>query len=211
MIRLILIIILVLPLNVWAQGDLEGDKTIGGKQDARFRLSLLVGLNTSQIDGDEIAGFNKLGLNIGGQINIILDRKDWVGRFQPSIGIGFTQLGSAPGGRDDALFQYQRFNLSYAEIPVMIHYIDQRWVFSAGFAYRRLVNTKFIDANDFDVTDTFSDNYKKSEVSFIGGGTFYITRNIGVNVNWEHSTFDIFKPSMRQVHRLISFKGIYTF
>ena len=119
---------------VWAQGDLKGEKTIGSNQDARFRASILVGFNASQIDGDELAGFNKAGINVGGQVNIVLDRNDWVGRFQPSVGIGFTQLGSAPSNNDNELYRSQRFNLAYAQIPVMIHYIDQRWVFSAGFA-----------------------------------------------------------------------------
>lgn len=210
MIRLILIM-LALPMCVWAQGDLKGKKMIGSNQDARFRASILVGFNASQIDGDDLAGFNKAGINIGGQVNIILDRKDWVGRFQPSVGIGFTQLGSAPSNNNEnELYLAQRFNLAYAQIPVMIHYIDQRWVFSTGFAYGRLVNTKFIDSNNLDVTDVVSDNYRDSTVSFIGGGTVYFTRNIGLNVNWEHSVLGINKIG-RQVHRLISFKGIYTF
>jgi len=209
MIRLIMIM-LALPMCVWAQGDLTGKKMIGSNSDARFQASVLVGFNASQIDGDDLAGFNKVGMNVGGQVNIILDRNDWVGRFQPSVGIGFTQLGSAPSNNDGQLNRLQRFNLAYAQIPVMIHYTDQRWVFSAGFAYGRLVNTKFIDSNGLDVTDTVSDNYRKSGASFIGGGTVYLTQNIGVNINWERSIFGINKVG-GQVHRLISFKGIYTF
>lgn len=199
-----------MPICVLAQGDLTDGKTIGNNQDARFRLTLLAGFNASQIDGDELAGFNKAGFNVGGQVNILLDRTDWVGRFQPSIGIGFSQLGSAPGSRDDGIYRLQRFRLAYAQIPVMIHYIDQRWVFSTGFAYGRLVNTEFIDSNGLDVTDEVSGNYATNDVNFIGGMTYYVTRNIGVNIHWEHSVFSI-NSIGRQVHRLITFRAAYTF
>ncbi len=199
-----------MPIWAQAQGDLTDGKTIGSNQDTRFRLTLLAGFNASQIDGDELAGFNKVGVNVGGQVNILLDRNDWVGRFQPSIGIGFTQLGSTPGGQDESINRFQRFRLAYAQIPVMIHYIDQRWVFSTGFAYGRLVNTNFIDSNGLDVTDEVSDNYRDDDVNFIGGMTYYITRNIGINIHWEHSIFSI-NSIGRQVHRLITFRAAYTF
>lgn len=208
----IVIIFLILPMCVYAQGDLEGGKTIGGDNDARFRLSLLAGMNASQIHGDDVFGFNKAGLNVGGQVNILLDRKDWVGRFQPSVGIGFSQLGSSASGNDNPSLTLQRFKLNYAQIPVMIHYVDQRWMFSAGFAYGRLVNTKFIDPYGDDVTDVETGSYRKSGVTFIGGGTIYATRNIGLNINWERSLYSIrISGIARQVHESISFRMVYTF
>lgn len=201
---------MLLPMWVQAQGDLTDGKTIGGSENARFRLTLLAGFNASQIDGDDLAGFNKVGVNVGGQVNILLDRTDWVGRFQPSVGIGFTQLGSSPGNQDDGIYRAQRFRMAYAQIPVMINYIDQRWMFSTGFAYGRLVNSSFIDSNDLDVTDTIAGNYRDGDVNFIGGFTYYVTQNIGVNIQWEHSTYSINKIG-RQVHRLITFRVAYTF
>ncbi len=205
-----ILLLLILPMCIQAQGDLEGKKTIGASDDARFRLSLLAGMNASQIDGDEVAGFNKPGLNIGGQVNILLDRKDWVGRFQPSVGISFSQLGSSAAGNDNPALRLQRFKLDYAQIPVMIHYVDQRWVFSAGFAYGRLVNTTFIDSFGDDISDVQSPSYRESGVTFIGGGTVYINRHIGLNINWERSIYTIHK-NLWQVHRSLSFRGVYTF
>jgi len=205
-----IILLLILPMCVWAQGDLKGDKTIGSNEDARFRASLLVGMNASQIHGDNVFGFNKAGLNIGGQVNIILDRKDWVGRFQPSVGIAYSELGSSAGGNDNPELRLQRFKLAYAQIPVMIHYTDQRWVFSAGFAYGRLVNTKFIDTFGIDISDNEVGNYRESGVTFIGGGTIYVTRNIGLNINWERSLYSIHN-FVRQVHESINFRAVYTF
>ena len=208
--RILVCLLLTLPIWAYTQGDLTDGKTIGGNQDARFRLTLLGGFNASQIDGDDLFGFNKAGFNVGGQVNILLDRTDWVGRFQPSIGIGYTQLGSAPGNRDETTILSQRFRLSYAQIPIMLHYIDQRWVFSTGFAYGRLVNSSFIDSNGLDVTDDVGDNYSTNDVNFIGGCTYYVTQRIGINIHWEHSVFSI-NSIGRQVHRLITFRAAYTF
>ena len=209
MFRYIILCLIVLPL--WSFGQ-EGitSKSIGSQEDARFRASLLGGVNVSQIDGDNLAGFNKIGLNAGAQVNIILDRKDWVGNFQPSIGINFSQMGSAPGGADGQAFIYQRLKLDYAQIPLLVNYIDGRVVFSAGFAYGRLVNTTFIDTNGLDVTVAESPNYRKGDVTFIGGGTFYLTQHIGLNINWERSLPSVNKLRW-QVNRLISFKTVYTF
>jgi len=152
-----------------------------------------------------------------GQVNILLDRTDWVGRFQPSVGIGFSQLGSRTVNNDlgaspndgCALIQHQLYNLAYAQIPVMLHYIDQRWVFSAGLAYGRLVNFKYSEGG-VDFTDTKIGAYRTNDVNFIGGTTYYVTRNIGINLHWEHSLFSI-NTFGRQVHRLITFRAAYTF
>jgi|GEM_PF-3326544 len=201
-----------------AQGDLTDGKTIGGNQDARFRLTLLAGFNASQIDGDCSGGFNKLGFNAGGQVNILLDRTDWVGRFQPSIGFGFTQLGSRTVSNDFVsgtsnaecvIIDPQRYELAYAQIPVMLHYIDQRWVFSTGLAYGRLVNFKYSEAGA-DFTDAKEGAYRTNDVNFIAGTTYYVTRNIGINIHWEHSLYSI-NSTIRQVHRLVTFRAAYAF
>jgi len=207
-----IILLLLLSMSIWAQaqGDLTDGKTIGNNQDARFRLTLLAGFNASQIDGDDSAGFNKVGVNAGGQINILLDRTDWVGRFQPSVGIGFSQIGSRSVNNDN-IFEPFSFKMAYAQIPVMINYIDQRWMFSAGFAYGRLVNLAY-EEGGVDATETVTDVYKSDGLNFIGGMTYYVTRNIGINIHWEHSTYSITKPEgRRQVHRLITFRAAYTF
>ena len=177
--RIIIFLLVLVPICVQAQGDLTDGKTIGNNQDARFRLTLLAGCNASQIDGDESAGFNKFGFNAGGQVNILLDRTDWVGRFQPSVGIGFTQIGSRSVSNDNLILPF-RFTTTYAQIPIMINYIDQRWVFSAGLAYGRLVNLKYSEGGT-DFTDTQEGLYNENIVNFIGGMTYYVTRNIGIN------------------------------
>ncbi len=210
MIRLIIVLLLALPFCLTAQIDKDAERRIGSNEDARFRATILLGLNVAQIDGDLLAGFNKLGFNAGGQVNILLDRNDWVGRFQPSVGIAFSQKGSRSDNNDPLTVQGERFNLSYAQIPVMINYVDHRLVFSAGLAYGQLVFSKFIDISGLDVTDSVADNYNKSEVSFIGGATFYATNNIGLNINWERSLGSLNKQRW-QVNRLLSFKLAYTF
>jgi len=206
--RMTILLLVLMPIWTQAQGDLTDGKTIGGNQDARFRLTLLGGFNASQIDGDDSAGFNKVGLNVGGQVNILLDRTDWVGRFQPSVGIGFTQVGSRSVSNDN-LIQPIRFEMAYAQIPVMVNYIDQRWVFSAGVAYGRLVNLAYFES-DIDLTDDVVDAYLTNNVDFIGGTTYYVTRNIGLNIQWERSIYRITKTGW-QVHRLVTFRLAYTF
>lgn len=209
-IRLFIAVLLIIPASLLAQIDEDAERRIGSNEDARFRATVLLGGNVAQIDGDDLNGFNQLGFNVGGQVNIVLDRTDWIGRFQPSVGIAYSRKGSNRSNknlRDPAI---HKIKLDYAQIPVLINYVDHRLMFSVGFAYGQLVNNKLIDRNGLDVTDANIGFYNKGDFSFIGGATFYATNNIGLNIAWERSLPSIRKSGW-QVNRLISFKVAYTF
>lgn len=91
-----------------------------------FDLSLVAGLNASQIAGDQLAGFDKLGINSGLKIGY---------RIKPKMDLGFEMLFSqkgsiakrrlvAPGGN--------RMNttLNYLDFPVYVTFYD--WFQESG-------------------------------------------------------------------------------
>lgn len=86
-------------------------------QDKKFNLVLVAGMNASQVNGDKLAGFDKVGLLAGAGISRQVNKK---------IGWQFEILYSEKGSKDvaglsniqlDTLF---RFN--YIEIPLMVNY-----------------------------------------------------------------------------------------
>src|SRR6188474_2797152 len=84
----------------------------------RIRGGVIFGMNASQIDGDDYAGYRKVGLNFGfyGQIPVSK-------RFFLSTEILYSQKGAKNPVTPNTPVQYwYTWNIQYAEIPLLIHY-----------------------------------------------------------------------------------------
>lgn len=182
-----------------------------GKADDKFRtfdVGIITGVNASQVDGDNYAGFYKLGLNTGGIAHINFT-KQWSLSFE----ILYSQKGahSAPGTSGDVY----NLALGYAEVPAAINYNDQnRLMFSAGLAYGRLFSVKE-EINGYDTNNDQA--FYSDELSYHLGGTILVgdLRHFGVNIRYQHSITAIgesVNPKLvGAVNKLLSFRGIYYF
>lgn len=183
----------------YSQDDIEE------KESRTFIFTVLGGGNFAQIDGDSLAGYHKPGFNVGGRVQIVVHKN-----FQPSIEIAYSQKGSS-----STFFKKPEilFVLDYAQIPVMLNYVDRRVMFSAGMAYAQLIRSKVtIRGND---EPAILDQYKKSDISFIAGATFFMTKNLGVNLRWERSVANLLKAPAQgidsQVNKLITLRAAWKF
>ena len=124
----------------------------------RFIGGIAAGINLSQVDGDEVFGYYKVGFNGGPYVKLMLDKKQ---RFSVTMELLYTQKGAskkypAPNGVKvaigDTLFihpDYPKENkqffyylsTDYLEIPLLLHYDDPRSKVSigVGFSWARLV------------------------------------------------------------------------
>ena len=97
-----------------------------------------LGINASQIDGDELAGYNQAGLRLGAHIAWPLD-SSWLVRG----GMVYSGKGSRHGERD-LIFQILRVN--YLELPLVAQYaLLEQVSLTAGFTANYLIQAK-IDA-----------------------------------------------------------------
>jgi len=85
-----------------------------------------VGLNISQVDGDEIYGFRKFGANIGPSVMYSFGKnKQW----QIFLETNFSQKGSYqkyPNSYIDTMkLPYYNLRLNYVEIPFLLLYNDK--------------------------------------------------------------------------------------
>ncbi len=95
---------------------------------------IIAGLNVSQISGDESVGFNRWGFNVGAGAMVSLDKREkWTWSLETLI----TQKGAH---ENDNLMKYDAY-LTYAEIPILIHFQDRKGKFAAGtgLSYGRLI------------------------------------------------------------------------
>ena len=106
----------------------------------RFDAALIAGFNASQIDGDNLAGYEKLGVHAGAKA---------YARFSENFSFGmellFSQKGSKSGLNPTGTNVFKLL-LNYAEIPLLFHYHDKdRAIFGIGASYAAFVSYKRIE------------------------------------------------------------------
>mgnify|MGYP004195079309 FL=1 len=99
-----------------------------------FQSGLITGISTSQVSGDALGGFNKIGLQLGGFVNHPLG-KNSKGQF----GLYYIDKGS-----DDTKSLFQ-IDLSYVESSYSILYNFQGFLWEGGVLIGALINGKTYD------------------------------------------------------------------
>lgn len=184
-----------------------------GSKDKDFRLfdaGAAIGFNASQVDGDNLAGFHKLGWNAGAVAHV---------NFDPHWSVSFELLYTQKGSRtypDPDLINTYKLTLHYAEIPVLLNYNDKnRILFHAGLAYGRLF--KFKELINGLENQNNENAFHKDELSYLFGITALVgqEKHFGVNLRYQGSITSIGKSANPKVpgmtSRLISLRGMYYF
>ena len=163
----------------------------------RFKAGITAGLNASQINGDQSAGFEKLGLVAGIRGVTVINEK-----MELSLEILFSQRGS----RSD-LFNSNNTNipfnieLNYIEVPVLFNFGDwlsndeeyYRLHFHAGFSYGNLFSTN-IEDDGTGILTADAEFYRTNNVSWLGGFTYFINKHLGATVRYSRSITPLFEP-----------------
>ena len=182
-IRFILIYFFTLLL---AAPTLSGQETV----ERRFKGGIVAGFNLSQIEGDQVAGYDKIGLQAGARVAIVLKEKMDLG-----IEMLFSQRGSAARNQNQGTFPF-KLTLNYVEVPVIFNYMDwkaededyYRLHFHTGFSYGRLIG---FSADDNQITE-LGDFFRDNDVSWIGGATYYVNENLGITARYTRSIYPFF-------------------
>ena len=148
--------------------------------------ALIFGGNLSQVDGDEVYGFNKVGFNAGASA-IVPFNNNW----SFSIEAIYSQKGAhrkAKFPREEVDGSYDYW-LNYAEVPVLIYYNDKDvMTFGAGFSFGRLVQWDEKDnrINEFNWVDYESDP-SINDFSVLGDIKFRVYKNLKMNFRYSYS------------------------
>jgi hypothetical protein len=159
-----------------------------------FYGGLLVGANFTQVDGDNYAGYHRVGINAGGIVYTKFDE-----HLAASIEILYSQKGSR-GHFDQQnvnhnLVSGYKLLLDYAEVPLQLCYFDRRKShFGAGFSIARLVSVKEEGKlNGVAVTDFDKYPVKKMDYNFIIGGSLHLWQGLFFNARFQYSLAPIRK------------------
>lgn len=113
------------------------------KNGNAFHLILMAGVSPSQVHGDSYNGFHKLG-GVGGLgVETVFSEK-----ASMSLSFLFIQKGAQKNQnleKNDLSAYY--LNLNYIEVPLLITYTQQKFIFDAGISAAYLINYFEADQN----------------------------------------------------------------
>ncbi len=153
----------------------------------------ILGVNLSQVDGDEVFGFKKFGANLGAGVMVPFGKR---GRWDVSFETLFTQKGSRQKAQyNDSLNNgvvitgEYKLNLNYVEVPVMVMFTDKEFVsFGAGFSWARLVGVKEWEHGVLmDSTTLNSGTYNKNDFGILADFRIRIYKALKFNLRYQYS------------------------
>ncbi|MBI9037169.1 MAG: PorT family protein [Bacteroidales bacterium] len=183
----------------------------------RIKGALIAGFNATQVDGDEVVGYNKLGLNVGAAA-IIPFKKKW----SFSIENVFSQKGSHRGEiYIDSLSGSYTLRLNYVEVPVLVHFTDKEIItVGSGFSWGRLVGAKEWEHGQRTNTSAKNGPYDKNEFSWLADLRFRIWKRLKFNLRFSYSLAKIRTRKYdngystwerKQYNNALSFRLLYIF
>lgn len=175
-------------------------------EEGLFTASIIAGINFSQIDGDEDAGYSKVGFNGGARGGIRFGD-----RMELCTEILFSQKGSYIRAIN------KTYHLNYMEVPVLFYYKDweavdknnrkyMRVMVGGGFSYSRLLNATIKQYGArLDEGQPGYINFLSNDLMFMLDANVFFTRNLGLNLRWSRSLISIAeKPTNQAVSYVIS-------
>jgi len=151
----------------------------------RFRGSAVFGLNLAQIDGDNLAGFSKLGLTGGAKLSYpFKDNSDF------NLELLYSQRGSNAGFGFGSLND-NYVDLKYLEVPLYINikdwYIDDEDYHKAkAHAGLNLSYLFAVESSNGAVSNDI-DNYQRYNVGYFLGVNYMFTKRIGATVRYSRA------------------------
>lgn len=189
----------------------------------RFKGAVMGGMNISQVDGDEVVGFHRVGGHLG--VAAILP----INKFDITLETVFNQKGAREKQQyQDTINGYAYtgeydLRLNYVEVPLMAHYTDrERITAGLGFSWGRLVSLKEIEhgGNVPPYSDTIE--FNKNDFNILFDLQFRIYQRLKFNVRYAYSLTPIREReyqqfytgdewSRRQYNNLFTFRLVYIF
>lgn len=174
-----------------------------------FNAAVLSGVNAAQIDGDDLAGYNKLGMHCGLKVSYFVRSK-----IDFSTELLVSQRGSSETFSFGQAVDRQSIQLDYIELPVMITVHD--WLIDEsyykvraefGFSYANLFNSS--SQNSF--FDSSLSEFKSNDFGFLFGLGYRFTEKLGINVRYTRSIIPLFENPTQLVRGLFGYFVTFRF
>ncbi|WP_430814249.1 porin family protein [Carboxylicivirga sp. RSCT41] len=150
-----------------------------------FRAGPLLGISFSQVDGDNYAGYNKVGLNMGAFVSRQISDK-----WDIQLDIAYIQKGSreAPDP-DKGKYDDYKIALSYIQFPLVGRYHYKQFSAEGGISIGALLNSEEeIDGTPIgDIPSHEIVPFQDIEWATVFGLNYHFNDRLWLNVRWLYS------------------------
>jgi len=154
-------------------------------QAQNFNAGLVGGLSGTQLDGDGLGGYNKLGIYAGAYVNrAINDRWSW--QFE----IAYSQKGSRrvvkPETLDDG--PWIRLQMHYIDVPLLVIWdFRDKIALEGGVSGNMLLSFAYNDLRN----NLLNTDFKRFESAILLGARYELRENLFVFARASYSIFSI--------------------
>ncbi|HXH19808.1 MAG TPA: porin family protein [Chitinophagales bacterium] len=189
------------------------------KEESIFKAALIMGFNATQVDGDDLAGYRKIGANAGGAAYVRLPKN-----FSFSFEILYSQKGSRSSASQTFGSQSYKLILDYVDVPVAFNYHDRDKhdrdiaIFGLGVVLNSLVRYKELrGGGEYEYPE--GSPYRRFGAEVLGNVTFLFAKHFGVNLRFTYSLTNITNRPLPfsnlknggQRNNVVTLRGMYFF
>jgi len=209
--QLFFILFGVFSLLAFGQGNYDDVS-----KDRQIKGLVIAGFNLSQVDGDEVAGYNKGGWNVGVGAMLPLGKG-----FAVNVETLYNQKGAYrkwDPTYDSTGLPYYHLKLDYLEVPVLFSFEDRHiWTVGAGFSWGQRIRYREIEHGQ--VMDS-AYKYSKNDFNVLFDLQLRVWKHLKFDVRYAYSLAKIrtrnythprtgFEETRDQYTNMISFRAVY--
>lgn len=190
--------------------------------ETKIAGGLVLGLNATQVDGDYLNGYHRVGLNVG-----VTGMFRFGHKFYGNIDILYSQKGAINARTQESplygsYFSMYRIKLNYAEVPLVLHYkLMPRVHIGIGAAYNVLIGSReeVSDANGYQEIDPVLYGFNSGYFDWLTSMNIVLYKGLVANVRYQYSLTTI-RPLNKvmegmgftnQMNNQFSFRLLYFF
>lgn len=180
---------------------------------------MIAGFNLAQVDGDEVYGYKKPGLQLGLGAMIPIAKK-----WDISLETIYNEKGANQKAqyRSDSLNGAYKLSLNYVEVPVLVHFTDKDFItVGSGFSWGRLINAKEFEHGVQTQTTAQNNVYSPNDFNVLLDLRMRIYQRLKFNFRYQYSVTKIRNRefttlngtvwSRNQYNNLLTFRLVYVF
>ncbi len=150
----------------------------------KFKAGLNFGTTATQVTGDNLAGFNKIGV-FGGMYVFLPIKND----NKLMMEFDFIQKGSRQNANpNQGIYDSYLMRLNYLEVPLIYEYNYRNFVgFQGGISLAFLISASEKDSYGTITPDLTEPYFKKTDLSYFAGFRFKIKKDWGFLFRYSYS------------------------